>query len=626
MPRRVYGLELFPGARRTLCLNQPATGLRIPFDEIAAGWRTRWLEPRIANRDVLARVAEAGPETVRAELTAPETGPQRSLFPVVEGRGAAAPSSTRQAPERIIIMAKKSNPNFVQNLYRALNACADHHTEDEIAQVHIETAVESFIKDRARDRVVLVTGNPGDGKTHLLRQLADVLDKKVEFCLDANEMDDGELAAKIDGAFRRKRGGLVVAINEGILAQFVRTADTSPWAQAARQQMLYPLVYRKDEPPVDDRLVVVDLNLRNNLAPDVVRKALERLVRLGAPCAGCPKQGCEFVENVRRVSDAGVDAVVALLGAVARAGVHAPMRDLFGFLAYLLAGPRTCRQIQSSTDNGERMYWNNAFIGGKGPLFDAVRRFAPHLQTSPIIDDQLWRAADRPEDWHLQGGGRTYSPLEPLLEQVDIFKDRKRRALFEHKRGLSLLGHSGSAIDREMQELLRPGQSAVRKVVRLVNRFFDRDDEEKDMLRLWVTHRYDAGAPRYAASAASTPASDLELLVPRLHSNIAAAFPNYAPDHVILCEKQNGSPYEGLRIDRTLIEALLEADHGLPTSFQRGEPGVRIASFLDKLSKRYGGLADEREIDVHIVDRDTGNNMRIEVDVEGRRYVRASSR
>ena len=115
-------------------------------------------------------------------------------------------------------MAKKSNPNLVQNLYRALNACADHHTEDEIAQVHIETAVESFIKDRARDRVVLVTGNPGDGKTHLLRQLADVLDKKVEVCLDANEMDDGELAAKIDGAFRRKRGGLVVANHSGTIA------------------------------------------------------------------------------------------------------------------------------------------------------------------------------------------------------------------------------------------------------------------------------------------------------------------------------------------------------------------------------------------------------------------------
>lgn len=127
MPRRVYGLELFPGARRTLCLNLPATAPRIPFDEIAAGWRTRWLEPRIANRDVLARVAESGPETVRAELTAPE-GSQRSLFPVVQGRGAAAPSSTRQAPDRIITMAKKSNPNFVQNLYRALNACADHHT------------------------------------------------------------------------------------------------------------------------------------------------------------------------------------------------------------------------------------------------------------------------------------------------------------------------------------------------------------------------------------------------------------------------------------------------------------------------------------------------------------------
>jgi len=180
-------------------------------------------------------------------------------------------------------------------------------------------------------------------------------------------------------------------------------------------------------------------------------------------------------------------------------------------------------------------------------------------------------------------------------------------------------------VDRELQDLLKPSQSAVKRIVRHLNRFFDREEEEKETLRLWVTHRYDAGPPRYAASAASTAASDLEILVPRLHSSIAPAFPDYVPDHVILCEKQ-GSPDDGLRIDRPLLATLLDADHGLPTSFQRGEPGVRIASFLDKLSKRHGSLADEREIDVHIVDRDTGNRMRVEVDVEGRRYIRASTR
>lgn len=624
MPRRVYGLELFPGARRTLCLNQPANGVRVPFAEIARGWRARWLEPRISNREVLARVAEAGPESVRAELTAPETGPQRSLFPIVEGHIAGAPSSSRQTPERIIIMAKKSNPSFVQSLYRALSACADHHTPDELAQIHIETAVESFIKERAQGRVMLVTGNPGDGKTHLLRRLAEPLKAaKVEVCLDANESSDSDLTARIEGAFQRGRG-LVIAINEGILAHLVRSAGTRPWAMAARQQMLHPLVYR-EIPPLDDRLLVVDLNLRNTLAPDVVRKALEQLVRLGAPCAECPRQGCEFVENVRRISEAGVDGVVALLDSVARSGVHATMRDLYGFLSFLLAGPRTCRQIQGAPDDGPRMYWNNAFIGGRGPLFDAVREFDPRLQSSPLLDDLLWRGADRPEDWHLPNQGRPSSPLDPLRDHVDIFVERKRRALFEHKRGLSLLSHAGSGVDRELQELLKTGQSAVRRVTKLINRFFDRDDNEQGLLRLWVTHRYDAGSSRYAAAAAWAPTTDLEILVPRLHPGIEAAFPGYLPDHVVLRDKQSG-PDEGLRIDRTLLEALLDAERGLPTSFQRGEPGVRIASFLDKLAKRFGDLANEREIEVHLVDRDTGNNLRVEIDVEGRRFVRAGTR
>lgn len=624
MPRRVYGLELFADARRTLCLNQPANGVRVPFAEIAAAWRARWLGPRIANRDVLARVAAVGPESVRAELTVPETGPQRSLFPIVDGRAAAAPLSSRQAPERIIVMAKKSNPSFVQSLYRALSACADHHTPDEIGQIHIETAVEPFIKERARGRVVLVTGNPGDGKTHLLRRLAEPLEAmNVEICLDANESDDDELIAKIEAAYKRGRG-LVVAINEGILAQLVRSGGARPWALAARQQMLHPFVYR-DVPPLDERLVVVDLNLRNTLAPEVVRKALEQLVRLGAPCSGCPQQACEFVENVRRVSDVGVQGVVGLLDSVARSGVHATMRDLYGFLSYLLAGPRNCRQIQSAPDDGSLMYWNNAFVGGRGPLFEAVRGFDPRVQSSPILDDALWRGADRPEDWHLISQGRTSSLLDPLRDHVEVFVDRKRRALFEHKRGLTLLSAAGSAIDRELQELLKSGQSAVRRVTRLINRFFDRDDTEQGLLRLWVTHRYDAGTSRYAAAAAWAPTTDLEILVPRLHPGIEPAFPGYRPDHVVLRDKQS-PPEEGLRIDRPLIEALLDADRGLPTSFQRGEPGVRISSFLDKLAKRFGDLANEREIEVHLVDRDTGNNLRVEIDVEGRRFIRAGVR
>lgn len=71
MPRRVYGLELFPGARQTLCMNEAVVSRRVPLAEIADGWRSRWLAPRILNRDVLTRVGAAGPETVRAELTPP---------------------------------------------------------------------------------------------------------------------------------------------------------------------------------------------------------------------------------------------------------------------------------------------------------------------------------------------------------------------------------------------------------------------------------------------------------------------------------------------------------------------------------------------------------------------------
>ena len=289
-PRRVYSLEVFPGARDVLCLNETSSVTVRGFDAIADAWRRRWLASRITFREALDRASTQGPATVRQDL-APPRQRQLALF-----ERTASPQSPNRSPQppRVLPMRKQSNLPLIESLYRATGACADHHDVGTVRLLYIETAVDEFLRRRAAaGGVVFVTGNPGDGKTHLLRRLGpELAAAKMDVVLDANEEADEELVRRIEAAVRRKARGLALAINEGVLVQLLRSASERPWARSARDQVLNPYVYREQPPVADSSVTVLDLNLRNNLSEHVVRRALDGILRLSGPCDGCPGKSC----------------------------------------------------------------------------------------------------------------------------------------------------------------------------------------------------------------------------------------------------------------------------------------------------------------------------------------------
>ena len=608
--RRVYGLELCEGARDALAFNASASEGRPTLEAIAVAWRDRWLSRRVLNSDIRARVAEQGPQTLRTELLASQAGAR-----------VAAPDQPLKLARRVVprenTMAEQSSPQLIQSLYRALGACADHHSDEMVSRLHIATPIDAFIRENAPGRVIFVTGNPGDGKTHLLRRLASDLEKsRVDVCLDANERSNEELIERIRTAARRRTGGLAIAINEGILVQLLRSAVDEEWAPGVRRQLLSPLVYRAESQDDVDQFLVLDLSLRNNLSATVVQQALSTLVSMSAPCASCPgAAGCSLQANAVRVAHPEVaERIGELLDAVASVGVHATMRDLQGFLALLLTGEQQC----DGGDGVVRPYWVNAFVGGEGSVFDTLRRFDPATITHPLLDDLLWRRADDDASWS-RPWPRPLDANLPLSDRLASFREVKRRALFEHREGRSLLT-SSSQVDRELRDLVRGGAGAVRRMVSGLNRFFDRDEKGMEILYLWMTHRYDANAPRYAAAILPFPSSRLEVLVPQLRPTLRAAFPEYRPDHVIFVA-DDMEPLDGLRVDRTLLDALLAAEGGMPANFRRGEPEARIATFISRLAKRHGDPSRHEEVQVWLVDRDTGKNVPVSVDLRNRRYM-----
>ena len=505
--RIVYALELHEDARRSLLFNK-SRRVRLPgFEAVATSWIHRWLSMRVQNADVLDRVAAQGAATVRAELAAPA---------VHLDLGSGHPATQAQVPtaaSRRAMMPQQSQVELVQSLYRNLSSCADHLDAGAVELLHIETALERIVRMRAIERrIVFVTGNPGDGKTFLLKTLeAELRATKTDVCLDANEEDERDLVNRIDSAFERKTG-LVVAINEGILVDILRAANDRPWVEEVRSQLLHPLEYRKSETRHDSRISVLDLNLRNNLAPDVVRSALRRVIELCFPCSGCPQARCDGYLNIRRLGEQVIsDRLVHLLDLVARSGYHATMRDLFGFLSFLVWGVRECVEIRGRVEAGTK-YSENAFSGGVGPLFDAVRRFDPTVHTSPLLDDLLWRHAEAVSEWLIAGSeAREATDLDAKWA---AFVRRKRRAYFELRSGEKILREAGSVVHRILRDVLDPSRATAARVVRLLNRFYDRDEERGEGLHLWVTHRYDVRATRFAAARWYVPTNELRDLDP----------------------------------------------------------------------------------------------------------------
>ncbi|HLL01303.1 MAG TPA: Druantia anti-phage system protein DruA [Myxococcaceae bacterium] len=619
-PRRMYGLELYPGARDSLRFNEVRPSAPPPFAELARGWRERWLLRRIERRDVIARVAAIDPETVRQELMPPPSA-QLTLFEEPQRRAAAPPPQGRTGR---IGMAQDAHAELIQSLYKAVGGLADHHDPKTVEALHIETPVEQFIRDRAlMGAIIFLTGNPGDGKTHLLRRMEAVLRAaRVELCLDANVRTEAELIKLIDQTSRRKTGA-VLAINEGTLVGLLRAAHGLRWVGDLEEQLLHPLTYvpqgsrvQPDSRAATARLQVVDLNLRNNLASETVLKAIRRHLELCAPCEGCPVSTCAGQRNAARLGKAAVaERLAELLDAVGRGGFHATMRDLHGLLAFMLFADADCAAIKDGAPPVP--YWDAAFEGGSGALFEALRTLDPRLHAMPLLDDELWRGMDSASDWALPFAEERVG-AGSLDDRRERFISQKRRAFFEHARGAAFLPEAGTQ-EEKLFRALTEGRSSVTALVRLLNKFFDRNEKSGDVLYLWTTHRYDARPNRYAASSLTIAASSLEIAIPQLRAGLADAFPEYRPDHVVLRTK-GGEPSEGLRIDRSLVLALVKAEEGLPASFRSGEPEARLAAFYDRLSRRARADLAADIVEVRFVDMDTGQNFQLRVDVASRQY------
>lgn len=280
---------------------------------------------------------------------------------------------------------------------------------------------------QGRFRLLLITGNAGDGKTAFIQMLESRLAKgganvrvrpgngteidtgsrrfitNWDGSQDEGEEDNDQVLVDFFTPFEGPDPvppddeTRVIAINEGRLLDFLSEyRGRFPWLSSAL------LAYFEEEAQAPaEWLGVVNLNLRalttaTDEGPSIVGQLLERFAdqRLWEPCNSCvaaphcyaranadalrnPVLGPRAAERIRQTFD-----LVRL-----RRRLHITMRDLRSALAWTVAGNRTCNEIVRMVEDGEREELLSGHLYNS--LFAASNKLVPPAQAPEAIADRL---------------------------------------------------------------------------------------------------------------------------------------------------------------------------------------------------------------------------------------------
>lgn len=633
MQRLVYGVWLAENGRAYLRgeTNQP----RYVWDEalepqdgtelIADFWRTRWLDSRITFAPALAATSAFQPLSLLVSNALDDK-------PDVDWAYAFT-KSKRDQPTAVSATVESPHPQdsgerkrqLVRDLYRGPSGMAENIPVEDLRYLHASTRLDDVIRQHiASGRSVVLTGNPGDGKTHLLLMLApelEAMNAVVE--RDASQVRNDQIVQRWRQALTSSRP-YFIAVNESVLFRLATTHRDFAPLQRAWQQVSQAIDYRQigethSLPPQTEHLddvVVLDLSHRNTLSPDLVDAVIMKLTDTSmlSRCSLCPNGGCDLTRNQGFLRAKQVRHRLQLIfERIVRRGVHVTMRDLQGFAAYLLFAERDCTRMLQQSDEATLALPQLPFTG-TGKLFDAIRRtFDPALICHPVFDDHIVNNTLSAEDW-LQPEMAHGGSLD--ANALDHFEQRKRSFYSFHRDGealLQLASDEDNAFAAFMAETNQ--RNALRSILTMLTAFFSRRPDP-NVLPVWQSHRYDHSAQRILYAVQERQRSEFELLRPILAPTMAAAF-DLADDYRLLRLRDNHQA--SLRIDFQLFQLLHRAERGLPVLFLQPDLSRRIWKFLEQLPN--GRMKAETEVKAKILDSVTGDLTVVTVDCDTGTYI-----
>jgi serine/threonine protein kinase len=441
--------------------------LGITLYECATGkypWADATPPLKVAPRDPQAYVSDLSPEFGQVILRA--IAPRRSerfvsatefraaIAGVVKVRRAAErpslePAAGTETPASLaLLQPQKPNFNpFVSHLLTMYSQSSRTNAGTRgLDTAGRETYVRTLLDDKLRPavlsgefRLIIVTGNAGDGKTAFIQQIELMVPSGLvqrpngsAFVFNGRRFLTNYDGSQDEGSrpnddvlqdFLQPFEGVgtggwptdesrIIAVNEGRLVDFLTEHED----RFARLKRLV-LAGLDGARPVDG-VVTVNLNLRAivaNLggaageADSIFDRQLRRMTndQFWGACAGCDiRDRCYAYHNARTLMDpvAGPKVAERLRSLYAithlRGRLHITMRDLRSALAFTLAGTRDCDEIHAlyerpGTEARRQIlegFYFNAWRGGEGSadrLLSLLREIDVGEATNPDIDRTL---------------------------------------------------------------------------------------------------------------------------------------------------------------------------------------------------------------------------------------------
>lgn len=476
-----------------------------------------------------------------------------------------------------------NNLQFIKKLYKGKNCYSDSLTEEEISLLHIYSGVDQIVKKMIdENRIVFLTGNPGDGKTYIIRTLEKFLALKgIYIQTDMNKITAEQLTdviARISDCFHSNKA-CIIAANEFPFFKLIRAAKRVDLVLYNELLRIKRNVIVYNVPPIElRRICIIDLNERNWLDKDrsIALPIISKFIELLKDSKGINNV---LDYNIMALqNELVINQLLNLLTLVSLNGEHFAIRDILGFVSYM---------ITSCTFNDEYDgYYYNAIFTGNNDLMASLAGFDPILLSAPCLDEQLWNG-QLLEGWLLGTPLKWPKDLteESVEEAMALFKTIKRRFYFEniYAKGLSELQPTDYTECMRIFTSIKNTNAMKRTrnmLINSMNRLFMSTDDEKDRLRIWTTHSYDLS--HEASAAVSTKyinAADLELNYPEPVSWLREM--EYVPSYLVMRIKKMAAPT--LEIDVELLRSLISIKNGYPVSLLSGKYEQKVAQFTQAL-------------------------------------------
>ncbi len=607
--RRMYAVPTWPDANAFL-RGEPAelpdyvrepSRFRDATGRIAEFWRNRWLASRLNHEPSIVTLRSMRPWRLSESINHLPTD-ERSLK--------SRPRKQTESPKVEAQRAKAIRASGLDEIHfwRELaqagpEACADELSIEKLASLHVPQPLDDFLLQHVkRGFSIVLTGNAGDGKTHLLRRLEPDLKKLgAEVETDATAaMKPGDVSAILRRWKKAHRDGkpFCLAANEYplYLLRMIGKgfAPVDELERQSEHRLAYAIKPETDENACE-KVLVVDLSLRNPLAPGFAGPLLDKLINQPElkKAADAEPEG-DIAWNLRHLANPTVrKRLLDLFARLAAVGHRATVRELWIWAARLVLG--SGNEDRKPVRSPGRWYSSRLFeTDDRFALSKMLQRLAdPAAHSHPRWDYRL-------ETGRVTDGWSVDGTVGLLRMDGPNFIALKRRFYFEHKSGddvMTLNGAPGNDLLRVLQSGRVPEAAFKQFLIESVNRAYCPElfPVMHSQLYLWIGHRYHEQPSHGHVANQFISLNELELLRPRLPQRLAGAF-DYQADHLVL-KHVSGTTDIWLRVDHPLFVALERLRQGLPRQLLPDRELNRLDAFLEQL--RRADVPQTRDFFIH---------------------------